>query len=118
MTEQTKRVRRSKKQQYLDARSAYEKKQKTADDAKTLMQLAYAAWQSELEPFVNVVGNRFDSNTLTPPLATLVSAFIKNTPDPESLEIFAILAAIAGVAIKLIGPLTPLFDFNVVMAES
>lgn len=49
MTEQTKRVRRSKKQQYLDARSAYEKKQKAADDAKTLMQLAYQAWQSELE---------------------------------------------------------------------
>ena len=46
---EAKRVRRSKKQQYLDARSAYEKKQKTADDAKTLMQLAYQAWQSELE---------------------------------------------------------------------
>ena len=44
-----KRVFRSKKQQYLDARSAYEKKQKAADDAKTLMQLAYAAWKSELE---------------------------------------------------------------------
>ena len=47
--EETKRVRRSKKQQYLDARSVYEKKQKAADDAKTLMQLAYQAWQSELE---------------------------------------------------------------------
>ena len=48
-----KRVRRSKKQQYLDARSAYEKKQKTADDAKTLMQIAYQAWQEELEQMKN-----------------------------------------------------------------
>ena len=48
-----KRVRRSKKQQYLDARSAFVKKQKTADDAKTLMQLAYQAWQSELEQMKN-----------------------------------------------------------------
>ena len=53
MTEQTKRVRRSKKQQYIDARSAYEKKQKAADDAKILMQLAYSAWKSELEQMKN-----------------------------------------------------------------
>ena len=48
-----KRVFRSKKQQYLDARSAFVKKQKTADDAKTLMQLAYQAWQEELEQMKN-----------------------------------------------------------------
>ena len=53
MTEQTKRVRRSKKQQFLDARDAFAKKQKVADDAKTLMQLAYAAWKSELEQMKN-----------------------------------------------------------------
>ena len=51
--EEKKRVRRSKKQQYLDARSVFEKKQKAADDAKTLMQLAYAAWQSEIEQMKN-----------------------------------------------------------------
>ena len=44
-----KRVKRNKKQLFIDARSAYEKKQKAADDAKTLMQLAFQAWQSELE---------------------------------------------------------------------
>ena len=53
MTEPTKRVFRSKKQQYLDAKAAFEKKQKAADDAKTLMQLAYQGWKSELEQMKN-----------------------------------------------------------------
>ena len=48
-----KRVRRSKKQQYLDARDVFAKKQKVADDAKTLMQLAYQGWKSELEQMKN-----------------------------------------------------------------
>ena len=51
--EEKKRVKRSKKQQYLDARALFEKKQKVADDAKTLMQLAYSAWKSELEQMKN-----------------------------------------------------------------
>ena len=53
MTEPTKRVFRSKKQQYLDARDAFAKKQKVADDAKNLMQIAYQAWQEELEQMKN-----------------------------------------------------------------
>ena len=70
-----KRVRRSKKQQYLDAKAAAEKtskrmaelndkqyqqylsdkatRDKRVDDAKTLMQIAYQAWQSELEQMKN-----------------------------------------------------------------
>ena len=53
MTEPTKRVFRSKKQQYLDARDAFAKKQKVADDAKNLMQIAYQAWQEEIEQMKN-----------------------------------------------------------------